>query len=71
MTTRDWDVRDLYSDSSGRMRARILSWSRDEIRMKRWMANKPEPQHGVRFTLSESYFLSERCGWRLHERGKQ
>lgn len=66
MNTKDWDTRDIYTDASGRMRARILCWSKDVVTMQRWM--KKSPNRKTRFTIPERAFLSPSCGWRIESR---
>lgn len=59
--TRDWDQSERWTDSSGKMRARIVAWADCKVQLERWL--KKNPSRRVRFELPETYWLGRSCGW--------
>ena len=61
----EWNTTDVFrsNDGAGPLRARILLWARGKVEMERW--HQKSPSRRVRYTLSERYFTSPSCGWKL------
>jgi hypothetical protein len=62
----NWDGRWRFEDSSGKMRARILSMDgTGTCRMERW--TKKNPARRTRFDLPFTLLVENRTGWRFAE----
>lgn len=65
----EWDLSDRYTDSSGLLLAKITSWTDGVVHLVRWRAkdgeNGSDRSRPVSFTLSEKFWMSPACGWRL------
>lgn len=67
MPNLDWNLSDRFysNNGAGPLTARILSVADNRVMMERWVGRTPTPRgRPVRFSLSVSFFRSERCGWK-------
>ena len=60
----EWDLHERFRSNGGRgpLTARILCVYSGRVYMERWRRPGQKP---VRFDLSERFFLSDKCGWKL------
>ncbi len=60
----EWDLHERYRSNGGRgpLTARILCVSDGVVRLERWRKEGARP---TRFELTERFFLSDKCGWKL------
>lgn len=63
----EWNQSDRFysNNGAGPLTARILCVADNRVMMERWRGRTPiSRRRPVRFDLSISYFMSERCGWK-------